>query len=74
MYSRKVYVPDSVNKIYFLLLCSTLDYMHHFFNLYVLKKYNQHFFQLTLESKFPAFKYSIPLILKISLSYSDQTQ
>ena len=58
----------------FLLLCSTLDYMHHFFNLYVLKKYNQYFFQLILESKFSSFKYSISLISKISLSYSDQAQ
>ena len=59
----------------FLLLCSTLDYVHIlFFNLYVVKKYNQYFFQLTLESKFSSFKYSIPLILKISLSYSDQAQ
>ena len=58
----------------FLLLCSTLDYMHHFFNLYVLKKYNQYFFQLILESKFSSFKYSISLISRISLSYSDQAQ
>ena len=58
----------------FLLLCSTLDYMHHFFNLYVLKKYNRYIFELTLESKFSSFKYSIPLILKISLSYSYQAQ
>ena len=58
----------------FLLLCSTLDYMYRFFNHYVLEKYNQYFFQLTLESKFSSFKYSIPLILKISLSYSDQAQ
>ena len=43
----------------FSLLFSTLDYMHLFFDLYVLKKYNQYFFQL---------------ILKISLSYSDQAQ
>ena len=59
----------------FLLLCSALDNMQiHFFNLYVLKKYNQYFFQPTLESKFSSFKYSISLILKISLSYLDQAQ
>ena len=50
----------------FLLLCGTLnlDYMLYFFNLYVLKKYNQYIFELTLESKFSSFKYSIPVILK----------
>ena len=80
VYWRKAYVPDSVKKKLlmersgFSLLCSTLDYMHHFFNLYVIKKYNQYFFQLILESKFSSFKYSISLILKILLSYSDQAQ
>ena len=29
---------------------------------------------MTLESKLSSFKYSIPLILKLSLSYSDQAQ
>ena len=58
----------------FSILCSTLDYMHHFFNLYVLRKYNQYFFQVIVESKLSSFKYSISLILKISLSYSDQAQ
>ena len=60
----------------FLLLCGTLnlDYMLYFYNLYVLKKYNQYIFELTLESKFSSFKYSIPVILKISLSYSYQAQ
>ena len=48
--------------------------MLRFFNLYVLKKYNQYIFELTLESKFSSFKYSIPVILKISLSYSYQAQ
>ena len=50
----------------FLLLCGTLnlDYMLYFYNLYVLKKYNQYIFELTLESKFSSFKYSIPVILK----------
>ena len=38
--------------------------MLRFFNLYVLKKYNQYIFELTLESKFSSFKYSIPVILK----------
>ena len=80
VYWRKAYVPDSVTKKLlmersgFSLLYSTLDYMHLFFNLYVLKKYNQYFFQLIVESKFSSFKYSISLILKISLSYSDQAQ
>ena len=49
--------------------------MLHFFNFYVLKKIlNQYIFELTLESKFSSFKYSIPLILKISLSHSYQAQ
>ena len=34
--------------------------MLYFFNLYVLKKYDQYILELTLESKFSSFKYSIP--------------
>ena len=54
---QKIYIL--MERSGFSLLFSTLDYMHLFFDLYVLKKYNQYFFQL---------------ILKISLSYSDQAQ
>ena len=61
-------------KIWVFLLLALLT-THHFSNLCTKKIYNQYFFQLTyLQSKFSSFINNIPLILKMSLSYSDQAQ